>query len=786
MSEELNIVIDGKKVSAKPGDMIIKVAEDNGVWIPRFCYHRKLSIAANCRMCLVEVKGGRKPMPACATPVMNGMEVFTKSKVALAAQKAVMEFLLINHPLDCPVCDQGGQCELQDIAMGYGSGISRYYEGKISVADQNLGPLIATEMTRCIQCTRCVRFGAEVAGVREMGQTGRGESERIGTYVKHTVSHELSGNIIDLCPVGALTSKPARFTYRPWELEQHKGIAAHDCVGSNIYHHTRRGHLMQVVPRDNDDINESWLSDRDRFSYTANYSAERLQQPMIKQQGQWHEVSWQQALEFAANSIEEVVEHRGGDGIAALSSPNSTCEEQFLLQRLMRGLGSNHIDHRLRQLDFDQQQSTAHYPGSSMPIADIAKADAILLVGSHIRNDQPMLGHHIRQAGLHGAKLMSINSVDYDLTLPQAQRCIVSPAKYIEYLAGIAKALVAQHKEPVKIGDLLDNVKASDEQTSIAQALLAAKKPLIMLGLQIEQHQQAACIYSLADMIAMLCAGSVCRLTQGANAAGAWLAGALPHRDAGALAVDKPGLHARKILKEDIDAYILLNVDPLLDCANGHMAVERLSKAPMVVALTPFKTDSLLECANILLPVATVAETSGTFVNAAGVWQSFSGAAKPYAEARPAWKVLRVLANILKLMHFDFESSTQVLQALQKACHDMPSTYQWQPPAEVAQLNSMTLVCELPMYRSDIMVRHADCLQAMNTPEQTCARLNSKTASLAKLSIGDKVLLIQGKHQLQLPLAIDERIADDTIVISSGLAKTAGLCSKAVQISKAE
>lgn len=778
-----DIEINGKKITAKDGEMIIKVAEDNGVWIPRFCYHPKLKIAANCRMCLIEIDKSRKPVPACATPIAEGMKVFTQSEMALAAQKSVMEFLLINHPLDCPICDQGGECELQDIAMGYGAGISRYSEGKLSVDNENLGPLVATEMTRCIQCTRCVRFGEEIAGVREIGQTHRGELSRIGTYVKHTLSYEMSGNIIDLCPVGALTSKPYRFTARAWEMDQHKVVSPHDCVGSNMYAHTRRGKLMRLVPRDNEAINETWISDRDRFAYTGLHHEERLQKPMVKQGDSWHEVSWQEALEYAANSIQHVIDARGGAGLGALVSPSATTEEHFLVQRLIRGLGSNNIDHRLREVDFSDQATAPHYPSFNMSIAELAKSDAIFLIGSSVRKDQPIVGHHVRQASLKGARIIVLNPMDYTFNFQVTHPLIVAPSRILEQLSGIAKALLMLNPGH-DTGKLLANVTPSAEQQAIAKVLFESKKSVIVLGLLAEQHEQAATIRALADMIAMLSQSVVSRLTYGANAAGAWLAGCIPHRGAGAQALLRSGLDVQAQLQSDLDAYILFNLDPLFDLANGLQAVQRLTQAPMVVAFTPYKTEGLLRAANVLLPIAAYAETSGTYVNTSGEWQSFKGASQPVGEARPGWKVLRVLANLFKLPHFDYESSEDVLTELKDLTKMMPRCYQWQAPTEVAQLNTLNLIAEVPMYRVDMVTRHATCLQQLLELTDKMLRLNSKTAAAAKLSVGDRVLLIQGKLHVNLPVAFDERVADNTVFVSAAMSESLGLMSKSVQISK--
>ncbi|TAK77764.1 MAG: NADH dehydrogenase (quinone) subunit G, partial [Gammaproteobacteria bacterium] len=446
---DIEIEIDGQKLTAKPNQMVIQVADEAGIYIPRFCYHKHLSIAANCRMCLVEVEKSPKALPACATPVIPGMKVFTKSQKTIEAQRAVMEFLLINHPLDCPICDQGGECELQDLAMGYGSDTSHYCESKRAVADKNLGPLVATDMTRCIYCTRCIRFGTEIAGIRELGDVNRGEHSRVTTFVEQALTSEVSGNIIDLCPVGALTSKPYRFKARPWELEQAPSISPHDCLGSNLHVHTRSGKVMRVVSRENKQINETWLSDRDRFSYTGLYHADRLEEPLVKMEGEWKVVEWQKALELAAEKLHAVIAEYGADKIGALASPNATLEELYLLQKIIRGLGSPHIDHRLREIDTRDQAAMPAFPGLNMSLAELEQCDAVLLIGSNLRKEQPLAAVRLRKASLNGAAIMAVNSVDYDFNFNLQAKNIVAPHAMVGVLAELVEAVQDNKPHPM-------------------------------------------------------------------------------------------------------------------------------------------------------------------------------------------------------------------------------------------------------------------------------------------------------------------------------------------------
>ena len=582
----VNIQIDGKPIKAKQGAMIIEAADEVGIPIARFCYHKKLSVAANCRMCLVEVDKAAKPLPACATPVTEGMKVHTKSPRALDAQRGTMEFLLINHPLDCPICDQGGECELQDVALGYGGDKSRYLENKRVVKDKDLGPLISTDMTRCIHCTRCVRFGDEIAGLKELGATGRGEHMEIGTYVTRAVSSEMSGNVIDLCPVGALTSKPFRYTARPWELNSVAGVAPHDCVGSNIYLHLRRGEVMRVLPRENEDINETWISDRDRFSYEGLHSDQRLHSPMIKRDGQWQETDWETALEATVAGFKQVLSTQGASQLGALVSPSATLEEMYLSQRLLRGLGSANVDHRLRQLDFSDQHLVSAYPWLGMSIADLQQLDGVLLVGANIRKDQPIIGHRVRKAAMAGAKVGVINSVDHEFRFPVAAKVITSPAGMERALAGVVKVLVEGNNSlSPAMTKLLADVKPDNQSRGIANLLRQGGKTAVLLGNQAAAHPAAAKLRALAAMISELSESTLSFVSEGANSAGAWLVGAVPHREAGGVGAARSGLDARAMLEAGLKAYMLVGVEPELDCADSAVALHALRQATSPASL---------------------------------------------------------------------------------------------------------------------------------------------------------------------------------------------------------
>lgn len=760
---DIEIEIDGKKLTAQPNQMVIQVADAAGIYIPRFCYHKHLSVAANCRMCLVEVEKSPKALPACATPVMPGMKVFTKSQKTLEAQRAVMSFLLINHPLDCPICDQGGECELQDISMGYGATHSHYDECKRSVADKDLGPLIATEMTRCIHCTRCVRFGEEVAGMREMGATSRGGHTEIGTFVQHAIRSEVSGNIIDLCPVGALTSKPYRFTARAFELQQAPSISPHDCLGSNLNVHTRTGEVMRVVARENASINETWISDRDRFSYTGLAHPDRLTLPRIKINGEWQVVDWEQALEAAARGLQAVLHSAGVDAVGALASPNSTLEEFYLLQKIMRELGVAHLDHRLRETDTRDQAGFASFPGLPFPVAELANLDAVLLIGSNLQKEQPMAAVRLRQAALKGAVVTAINPVDYDFNFTVTSKAIVAPHECVPTLQTLLQAL-----------------KAKDTAHPLVAACLNKQKALVLVGALSNHHPQAATIRSLAKQIADEMQASFGVMTDGANAAGAWLAGMVPHRRADGLDVNQPGLNATDMLAKPRKAYVLLNIDPDRDCAVPAMAIQALKQASTVVALSMYRNSVIEAHADIILPIASFAETAGTFVNVSGEWQSFQGVAKPVGEARPAWKVLRVLAHFLNVTPMTYESAEAVRDELKAKLAAHQTTMAYTAPALVAEkMNaSLSRVGEIPLYSTDALVRRAQPLQAAQAISEgdvgEC-RLHPSTIQHAGFAAGDRVKVSQGEHHAVMIIHEDARIAPHAVWAAGAVEATESL-----------
>ncbi|MDH0847615.1 NADH-quinone oxidoreductase subunit NuoG [Delftia sp. WSY_4] len=692
----VEIELDGKKVEVAEGCMVMHAAEKAGTYIPHFCYHKKLSIAANCRMCLVDVEKAPKPMPACATPVTQGMIVRTKSEKAIKAQQSVMEFLLINHPLDCPICDQGGECQLQDLAVGYGSSASRYEEEKRVVFHKDVGPLISMqEMSRCIHCTRCVRFGQEVSGVMELGMINRGEHSEITTVVGDTVDSELSGNMIDICPVGALTSKPFRYSARTWELSRRKSVSPHDSTGANLIVQVKNHKVLRVVPFENEEVNECWIADRDRFSYEALNSDERLTRPMLKQGGEWKEVDWQTALEYVANGLRQIKNDHGASAIGALVSPHSTLEELFLAGKLVRGLGSENIDHRLRNAEFTAAQGV-QWLGT--PIASLSKLQGVLVLGSNLRKDHPLFAQRIRQAAKQGCTVLAINERVYDWAMPVTASIVAAP-DWAQALADVAAA-VAQEKgvaAPVAAA----NVHA--EAQAIATALLRGERKAILLGNAAAHHAQASTLLSLANWIAEQTGASVGYLTEAANTVGAQWVGAQPAAS---------GLNAGQMLAGGLKAVLLLNNEPVFDSAAGARAAEALGKAEMVVTLSPFKAN--MEFSDVLLPIAPFTETSGSFVNAEGRLQSFHAVVKPLAEARPGWKVLRVLANLLGVQGVDYETSQDVLAAATAGATSVPANLLGNGAPAVNSIangagHAAPVVASI--YQLDSIVRRATSLQ---------------------------------------------------------------------------
>jgi len=701
----VNVEVNGVPVQGRKGQMIIHVTDANHAYVPRFCYHDKLPIAANCRMCLVEVEKAPKPMPACATPIAEGMKIYTKSPKAIAAQKATMEFLLINHPLDCPICDQGGECELQDLAVGFGRDNSRYIERKRVVRDKNLGPLVSTDMTRCIHCTRCVRFGQDVAGIQELGTCGRGEHTEIGTYVERSVDHELSGNIIDLCPVGALNSKPFRFSARAWEMTQHPLVSPHDGFGSNLYGHVLRGRLMRVVPRPNEAVNETWIADRDRFSYEGVYSADRLLQPRVRDAaGNWKEVDWDSALDAAVNALKGAA----GEDVGLLAHPSSTLEELYLLNRLGHALGTANIDTRLQQRDFRDQAGDARAPGLGLEIAAVEQLDALLVVGANLRAEIPLLAHRVRKAARRGAKVGFLQGRDYDYLFPVAARLTVAASEWARALAGVLAAALEGAAPSLPVADLMRGVTPTAEQSALAAVLKSGARRAIWLGAQALRHEAFADLRLLARELARVTGAACGELAEGANAAGAVLAGAVPHRDAGGVARGKAGRNVRQMSEQGVQAALLLNLEPVADMAGD--AVAGLQQARAVVAIAAYDSPELRGVATVLLPAAAFGETSGTYVNLEGRWQSFGGAARPLGAARPAWKILRVLGNLIGASGFDFDSSEDVRNELRARVDAAPAA-SFDTAHRPTGLPVGGTLSEPALYRTDALVRRAGSLQ---------------------------------------------------------------------------
>jgi NADH-quinone oxidoreductase subunit G len=770
MSEELvNIEVDGVPMKARKGAMIIEATDSANIYIPRFCYHKKLSVAANCRMCLVQVEKMAKPAPACATPVMEGMKVFTESPAARDAQKATMEFLLINHPLDCPICDQGGECELQDLAMGYGSSISRYTEGKRVVKDKNIGPLIQTDMTRCIHCTRCVRFGEEVAGLRELGATGRGEYMQIGTYIEKAVRSELSGNVIDLCPVGALTSKPYRYTARAWELRAKPSIAPHDCVGSNIEIHIKGQKVKRVVPRENESINEVWISDRDRYSYEALNSPARLLSPMVKDHGQWREVDWDTAIKVTAESLRTLLRESGPGHLAGLASPSSTLEELYLFQKLLRGLGVSNIDHRLRQGDVRDQERAALYPSLGMSIAELEQQQAVLLIGSDVRREQPLINHRLRKAAMRGAGMLVVNPVDFDFNWPAREKLVVAPGLTIAALAGVARALAEAGEDSDTLARLHD-ARVEDVHRRIAEQLRGVERSTVLIGNIAAAHPDGSILRSLAQLVARLSGSTLGHLTEGANSAGACLAGVLPHRGPAGRRVEEPGMDALAVLRKRIRAYMLMGVEPELDTWDGHAASIAMERAGFVIAITSFRSELMDKHAHVLLPMAAFAETAGTYVNVEGSWQGFEAAVSPQGEARQAWGILRVLGSALGLEGFDYMQSTDVREELRSLAGEPGPDKIADLPAGAlifkAPTTGIERITAVPMYSSDAVVRHAPALQAAGGADGR-ARVSPGFASSYGLTDGSRVRLVQGEVKAEAVLAVDARVPDTCVLIDA-------------------
>ena len=767
----VEIEIDGVKVEVLEGSMVMDAANKLGTYIPHFCYHKKLSIAANCRMCLVEVEKAPKPLPACATPVSAGMIVRSNSAKAVQAQKGVMEFLLINHPLDCPICDQGGECQLQDLAVGYGKSSSRYEEEKRVVAPKDAGPLISMkEMARCIHCTRCVRFGQEIAGQMEFGMIGRGEHAEITSFVGKTVDSELSGNMIDLCPVGALTSKPFRYSARTWELSRRKSVSPHDGLGANLLVQVKGAKVMRVLPLENESVNECWLSDKDRFSYEGVNSEERLTSPMIKQDGRWQQTDWQTALQYVAHGLRNIRHEHGADSIAALATPTSTLEELSLLQKVVRGLGSENVDFRLRQSDFSLTGKLTPWLG--MSIVEFGDLKRAFVIGSFLRKDHPLLAARLRQSIKRGGKLSLLHATDDDLLMPVANKMIRAPSAWLAALGEVIAAIAEAKSIAAPAG--FENVSASPEAKSTAASLLSGEPGGIFLGNAAAQHPQASQLHAAAEWIAAATGAKFGYLTEAGNTVGGYLANALPAN----------GGNAGQFLAQPKKAYVLFNTEPELDCADPQVARAAMAQADMVVVMSAFQHGA--EYADVMLPIAPFTETGGTFVNCEGRAQSFNGTVKPLGETRPGWKVLRVLGNLLELPGFDYDTVEAVRQEVLGAAdvatvnllarlNNQAGVAPQVAPASAFAASGLERVGEVPIYFTDAIVRRAGSLQLTNDAREPLVRISTALAQKLGTAEGARVKVSQGTGSAVLSATIDAGLPDSVVRVATAHAATAGL-----------
>jgi NADH-quinone oxidoreductase subunit G len=778
--DRIKIEVDGQTIEARKGAMLIEATDAAGIYVPRFCYHKHLSVAASCRMCLVEVERAPKCMPACATPVMDGMKVYTRSPKAVAAQHATMEFLLINHPLDCPICDQGGECELQDLAMGYGGDVSQFTERKRVVRDKNIGPLVQTDMTRCIHCTRCVRFGEEIAGLRELGATGRGEHMEIGTYVAKAMTSELSGNVIDLCPVGALTNKPYRYSARAWELQQRDGVAPHDALGANLHFHVKGSTVKRVVPKENAAVNGTWLSDRDRYSYQGMNHEARLASPRIKRDGRWSDCDWETALTVVSDKLRAIAAS-DADQLAALASPSSTTEEFYLLQRLVRGLGSHNVDHRLRQRDFSDQSAEPLYPGVES-LAAVENADAVLLLGSYPRHENPLFNLALRKAALKGAAVMQIGCHAQDFNYALAGQLAVKPSQLLGAAAALAAGVASRRGTALAAptAKLVEqSAVTSADIEAMADKLAKASRPLVLTGAAVNGHPQRSALVQVTAALAAVSGATMGELADGANGAGAWLAGAVPHRGPAGRVLEKPGRNLRAVCDEPRKAYFLLGVDPQLDSADSAGLAAALNAAEFVVAVSAFENPALDALADVILPSALFGENEGSFVNLTGRWQRFAPAVKPRGDARAAWKILRVLGNKLDLPGFDAVNCEDVTREIEALVGQVKLAPRLTPTLETSTLkidpSRLEVLVDVPMYASDALVRHAKALQEMPQAGDDCVRLASATAARLGVVAGQRLDIERDGQRAQALLAIDDGLPDGVCLVHGARAALAAV-----------
>ncbi len=766
MSATVKVEVDGKPVEVPNGTMVMEAANKLGIYVPHFCWHKKLSIAANCRMCLVQVEKAPKPLPACATPVTDGMKVWTQSPVAKQAQRAVMEFLLINHPLDCPICDQGGECQLQDLAVGYGNSGSRYDEPKRVVPRKDIGPLVAAEeMSRCIQCTRCVRFGQEVAGIMELGMANRGEHSEIVSFVGRTVDSELSGNMIDLCPVGALTSKPFRYTARTWELNRRRSVSPHDGLGANLIVQVKLNRVMRVLPLENEELNECWLSDRDRFSYEALNTPDRATKPLVRVDGSWREADWQSALEYVAKRLGEIVRTHGGDAVGALVSPHATLEEQHLVARLVRGLGSDNVDFRLRQSDFSADGHMAGVPWLGMKVAELGRLDRVLVVGSFLRKDHPLLAARFRVAAARGQQVSLLHVAGDDPLIRVANHVVVRPSALPAMLAEIVVAAAAAKglQAPAALAD----VRASAEAQAVAASLASGKDVGLFLGNTAQHHPHATQLWLLAQMLADILGARFGFLGEAANSVGGYLAGAFPAQ----------GRNARRMLEEPRKAYLLHNIDPLLDGSDPVAMRAALESAELVVALATFDSQAT-DLADVILPIGAFTESSGTYVNTEGRAQPVNGVVRPMGDARPAWKVLRVIANHLGLAGFELDSSEQVREAigappdlLAKLSNRLEGVALAVPAAQ----QGLERVADVPIYFADPLARRATSLQETADAMAPRARLPQGVLHALGIASGAMVRIRTGVGETVLEAVHDPATPEGCVRVSAAHGTTARL-----------
>jgi NADH-quinone oxidoreductase subunit G len=771
----LEIEIDGKKAQVPDGSTVMDAAQQVGVYIPHFCYHKKLSIAANCRMCLVQVEKAPKPLPACATPVTNGMKVFTHSELAIKAQKGVMEFLLINHPLDCPVCDQGGECQLQDMSVGYGPMKSRYTEEKHVVFHKNVGPLISMqEMSRCIHCTRCVRFGQEIGGIMEFGMANRNMHSEITTFLGRTVDSELSGNMIDLCPVGALTSKPFRYTARSWELQRRKSVSPHDSVGANLTVQVKHDHVMRILPRENEAVNECWISDKERFSYLSLRSEERLTKPMVKQGGDWKEVDWNVALDYVAHGLKDVARDNGGDSVAALAAQSSTLEELYLLRKVLNGLGSNNFDFRPRQSDFASDLKRAGTPWLGLKLSEIKDLDGALVVGSFLRKDHPLIAQRLRQAAKKYTKVSLISVAGDDQLIDFHAREIVSPNGLVAALGAVVKS--AAQIKGVACNSGLNSLVPSETSQKIAQSLIDGDKRAVFLGNVATQCVDATQLHALAIELGAIVGATVGFLGEGANTVGGYVASG-----------EKNGADARQMFEHKRKAYVLLGVEPELDCLNPQLALSALKQASLVVYMSSFKYQPAFEYADVMLPVSPFTETAGTFVNTEGRVQSFNGVVKPMGDSRPAWKLLRVLGNVLNIEGFDYQTSEavrdEVLGAGVEFVSGLDNGISGVDIIIPEKPTGLQRIADVPINFADSMARRSIVLQQTADAVQPVVGLNTVNAEQLGLATGSKVKVKQGDGEVILDLVIDSRIPVGCVRVSAAHASTSMLGEMFGQIS---